>query len=65
MVSDDRRCVEELSGPRSIMLDFGDRMEHHIVNEGFRVTHTTGLRRSNAALSAEILYDTKSKTVYM
>jgi hypothetical protein len=58
-------CVEQLNGPRSIMMQFGDRMERHVVNKGFRVTHTTGLRGSNASLSAEILYDTKSKTVYM
>jgi hypothetical protein len=58
-------CTEELSGTRSIMLQFGDRMERHVVNKGFRITHTTGLRGSNESLSAEILYDTESKTVYM
>jgi hypothetical protein len=58
-------CMEEISGTRSIMLDFGDRMEHHIVNEGFRITHAADSRGSNASLSAEIHYDSRSKTVYM
>ncbi|MCL4204367.1 MAG: hypothetical protein KJ000_17930 [Pirellulaceae bacterium] len=58
-------CTEELSGTRSIMLNFGETMERHVVNEGVRVTHPNGSRESNASLSAEILYDSKSNTVYM